>query len=118
MNCPECLELLQRRLDRVPIAPDTALEQHLAQCPLCRERHLAARRLLDALQGAPPSVPPAGLASRVVATALRAAVLLMLLAGYLIQPAGDDGKPESTPLVHHNDPPKPAPLPAPPKKEA
>jgi hypothetical protein len=110
MNCPESLELLQQRLDGAPFGANPALEQHLAECATCRERHGAARRLLDVLKGTPRAVAAPGLAARVVKTALRdrqrrqrrvrrslyvtaglaAAILLMLLAGYLDRRAGND----------------------------
>jgi hypothetical protein len=112
MNCPESQTLLQHRLDGVPIVPDAAMEQHLAVCTVCRERHAVARHLLEALRAQPQPVPPLGLPARVVAAALRdrqrrrvrlrrsltltaglaAAIVLMLLAGYLNRPALEEGK--------------------------
>ncbi len=124
MNCPESQAVLQRRLDGALVAPDAALEQHLAVCAVCRERHAAARQLLDVLRAQPQPVPPTGLPARVVAAALRdrqrrrlrlrrsltvtaglaAAIVLMLLAGYLNRPAPDDGKIDHGPIVQKPQP--------------
>ncbi len=71
MNCLECQEVLQRRLDGVSSPPDAALDQHLTACAICRQRHLAAPRLLEGLRAIPRPVPPPVLAARVVALALR-----------------------------------------------
>ena len=107
MNCPECQDILQRRLDGATIAPDAALEQHLAQCTVCRERHAAARLLLTALKGAPGPVSSADLGARTLALVLRdrerrrlrlrrsvyvtaalaASILLMLVFAYAYRPA-------------------------------
>jgi hypothetical protein len=126
MNCPECQDVLQRRLDGTVLVPDAALDQHLAQCPPCRERHAAARRLLEGLRASPRRVPPADFARRVVAAALRdrqrrrsrlrrslyltaglaAAILLMLLAGYVNHPNPGDGKPDVGPVAKQDTPPE------------
>jgi hypothetical protein len=123
MNCPESLELLQRRLDGVPLSPDAALEQHLAGCPHCRQRHAAARRLLEAIKAEPRPALPGSFATQVVAAALRdrqrrrlrlrrslfittglaAAILIMLVASYFIRPNAHDGKTEPFPLVQKRD---------------
>src|SRR2546423_1857059 len=108
MNCPECQDLLQRRLDGAAPAPDAALERHLADCARCRERHQAARRLLEGLQALPQPVPPANFA---------AAILLMLLAGYLNRPNPTDGKPEPGPIADSRKEPVP-PVPEKKKEEA
>ena len=125
MNCLECQEYLQRTLDGESIA-DAALEQHLAECLPCRERHIAARRLLEGLKAMPQAAPPADLAARVVArvlylrerrrvklrrslyvtAALAASILLMLLFSYFRAPTGGDGKPDPGPLVHEQPPKK------------
>src|SRR5947209_3499520 len=121
MNCPESQAILQRRLDGIAPAPDGALDQHLAVCAVCRERHAAGRQLLEALRGQPQPVAPVGLPERIVAAALRdrqrrrlrlrrslavtaglaAAIVLMLLAGYLNGPNPEDGKTDQGPVVHH-----------------
>ena len=36
MNCPECQELLQRRLDGEILANSPELERHLSECLACR----------------------------------------------------------------------------------
>jgi hypothetical protein len=140
MNCLECQDMLQRRLDGGPSEPDAMLDQHLAQCALCRARHAAARRLLDGLKHTPQPEAPGGLATRVVARVLRererrrlrlrrslyvtaalaASILIMLLIAYSQRPTGD-GKPEHGPMVENTPkkdgvPPAPVP-PAVPKKD-
>src|SRR5207247_6179358 len=102
MNCLECQELLQRRLDGELPADSAALEQHLRVCPTCREQHQSAQVLLDGLRAAVPPMPPEYLAPRIIAAvvqdqrmqlrfrrrvwtglAVAASLLLMALAGYL-----------------------------------
>jgi hypothetical protein len=124
MNCLECQEILQRRLDGDGTAPNPALDQHLAQCAPCRERHAAARRLLDGLRALPRPTLPAAFAARVVSAVLRdrerrrarvrrslyvtaalaASILFMLLVAYLRQPNLGDGKTEPGPMVQEGIP--------------
>jgi hypothetical protein len=60
MNCSECQERLQARLDGE--ADGTAdVEAHLASCAECRGLDAAARRLEGALRRATPPAPPADL---------------------------------------------------------
>jgi hypothetical protein len=104
MNCHECQDWLQRRLDgELHLPPDG--EEHLARCPACRGEHHAAQLLLDALQEWQRPAPPAGLAKRIVSgaladrrvrrlrlatmVALAASLLLAALAGYLWLPKRD-----------------------------
>src|SRR4051794_9812080 len=70
MNCPDCRELLQRRLDGEPAASAEA-QAHLLTCADCRAEWEAADQLLRGLAQMPPVEPPAGLARRVLAEALR-----------------------------------------------
>jgi hypothetical protein len=71
MNCLECQELLQRRLDGEPPGDRAELDRHLAACPECRERHAAAALLGEGLKLLPRPAPPADLAERVAARVLR-----------------------------------------------
>ena len=71
MNCLECQELLQRRLDGEPLADSAALEQHLRVCPTCREQHQSAQLMLDGLRAVPPPPTPAYLGPRIVAAVVR-----------------------------------------------
>ena len=71
MNCLECQELLQRRLDGELPADSAALEQHLRVCPTCREQHQSAQVLLDGLRAAVPPMPPEYLAPRIVAAVVQ-----------------------------------------------
>ena len=111
MNCLECQDLLQKRLDGERIAA-AALDRHLTECAACREQHAGALRLLDGLKRVPKPALASGFAQamaaqvvrdrrhrqekmrrRVVLTmALAASVLLMLFAAYywLPPPAGKD----------------------------
>jgi predicted anti-sigma-YlaC factor YlaD len=100
MNCPECEDLLQRRLDGEAVDP-SALEQHLAVCAACREQHYAAQLLLDALRTKPCVRLPDHLAASVVravvedrigrrrvhrwwtGVAAAASLLVVALAGYV-----------------------------------
>ena len=41
MNCLECQDILQQKLDGAVIGADARLDEHLAQCTVCRERHAA-----------------------------------------------------------------------------
>ena len=70
MNCLECQERLQRRLDREPAGAGPELEQHLVSCPECRQWHGAARRLEEGLRRVPVPPAPAGLTERIVARVL------------------------------------------------
>ena len=119
MNCPECQDVLQRRLDGEPVPRSAALDAHLAECAECRERHAAARRLLDGLRRLPAAGAPADLTRRILAgverdraerrrrarrglavtLALAASILLMAAAGYvwLPRPAANDGPVASIP---------------------
>jgi hypothetical protein len=70
MNCQECQNLVQQRLDGGDV-PDTAeLEGHLAECGECRQLTGAARRLEEGLRLLPAPLPPAGWANRVVGQVL------------------------------------------------
>jgi hypothetical protein len=97
MNCLECQEILQQRLDGRPVPDRAALERHLAGCAECRERHAAVAPLLEALRGVTPPEPAPDLAERTAARVLRdrlsrrrrlwagvalAASLLLAVAGY------------------------------------
>ena len=102
MNCLECQELLQKRLNGERVGASAALDQHLSQCATCREQHASAVLLLEGLQQLPkPKLAPGfaqSLAVRVlldrrqrqqkvrrrlfVTMALAASVLFMLFAAY------------------------------------
>ena len=60
MNCLECQDLLQRRLDGETVPGSAALEQHLAGCQSCRHTHAAGALLLEGLKELPPSPPLPG----------------------------------------------------------
>ena len=128
MNCLESLEILQRRLDGA-LAPDPALGDHLAQCSICRERHTAARGLLEVLKAAPRSAPAGALTARVLAAvardrqrrrlrlrrslyvtaAMAASILIMLAIAYFNRSPQDD-KGQPGPIVEQKkDPPSPTP---------
>jgi anti-sigma factor RsiW len=66
MNCTECQQRLQDRLDGAAGTDRSDLETHLAGCPFCRACHAAARRLQEGLRRLPPPRTPAGLTGRIV----------------------------------------------------
>ena len=70
MNCSDCLDLLQARLDGAAPLAIAEVEEHLATCPACRAQDAAARRLEAGLRLLTPPAPPAGLTERVVAGVL------------------------------------------------
>jgi hypothetical protein len=70
MDCLECQELLQRRLDGEPIA-GAMLEQHLSQCATCRDQHAAALRLLEGLRVVLRPTPVPGFAAAIAANVIR-----------------------------------------------
>jgi hypothetical protein len=107
MNCPECHDFLQRRLDGQTPAEQAALDHHLAQCANCREQHLVAQRLASGLRLLVPPAPPSYLARRIAmhvladradrlrwrrrafaAAAVAACLALMTFAGYQAQRFG------------------------------
>lgn len=135
MNCLECQELLQQRLDGAVSLSTVALEQHLAECVECRELFAAARRLNDGLATLPRPLPAEGLATRIVAAALAdrsrrrqrarlrgyvtfalaASVLILMLAGHFLPTPQDGGTDlaKSDPPRPKVTPPQPTPPPPP-----
>jgi hypothetical protein len=70
MNCLQCQQLLQDRLDGLPPTDTAEMNRHLAACPDCRRTHGAVGRLEEGLRLLAPPAPPARLADRIV-TAVR-----------------------------------------------
>jgi anti-sigma-K factor RskA len=71
-----------------------AFEEHLAQCPRCRDELAALREAVGALPGAAPDVaPPPELKQRVMAT-VRAEAPLRARSHDAAEPAGPPAKPE------------------------
>jgi DNA-directed RNA polymerase specialized sigma24 family protein len=138
MNCRECEDLLQRRLDGAGAPPPPELAAHLAGCPACRAVHAAAARLLDGLQARPRPAPPPAFAARVAAAvlkdradrrrrvrrrlsytaALAATVLLVLLAGYYWAPPAAPTPHPPGPVAEHKPRDAAPPAPQPPAPEA
>ena len=134
MNCLECRELLQKRLDGEPVVA-AALEQHMNQCAKCREQHAGALRLLEAMKALPNPKLAFGFTQALVAQvmqdrrqrlqkirrrvfvtmALAASVLVMLmLAYYWLPPLSRNNEPQpKSPFV---EVPKEKPLPKEPKE--
>lgn len=71
MNCTESLELLQTRLDGMPIRDRAPLDAHLIECAECRSLHAAAGRLTEGLGLLPRIKPPVHLRSVIVQKVLR-----------------------------------------------
>jgi hypothetical protein len=65
MNCRDCHDLLQERLDGAAGDP-AALDRHLKECPECAALAAAADRLAGALPLLAPPAPPSYLAARIV----------------------------------------------------
>jgi hypothetical protein len=139
MNCLECIELLQRRLDESQTAtlPDDAatstpdaLADHLAGCPSCRQQHQAAQALLTSLCSRHYMAPAENLTQRIVAgvlqdrhtrrlalrrrlyvtLALAASILIMALAGYIWLPPAKE-RPDPTTIAKEKSSPSPNPGP-------
>lgn len=70
MNCLECQDLLQERLDGRSIAESAEVDAHLSQCATCREQHAAALRLLEGLKEMPRPSVPSGLAQSLAAAVI------------------------------------------------
>ena len=106
MNCLECQELLQKRLDGESVSGSEALDRHLSECTACRELHAGAVCLLEGLKQQPSIKPASGFAQALAAAVIRdrrrrrertrrgvfltvalaASVLLMLLMAYQWMP--------------------------------
>ncbi len=69
MRCHEYEDLLQGRLDGQPIEAD-GLEQHLTECPSCRQLAQVAKSFEEGLKQLSSPVPPANLRGRIVAAVL------------------------------------------------
>jgi anti-sigma factor RsiW len=65
MNCHDCRQQLQARLDGEAVPADE-IAAHLAACAECRALEAAAGRLQAALRLLPAPAPPAGLVPRIV----------------------------------------------------
>src|SRR5687767_13332967 len=70
MNCLDCQDLLQRRLDGDNVARSPALEQHLAGCLSCRQNHAAAELLLLATRSRARASLPGDFPERMAAAVL------------------------------------------------
>src|SRR5689334_125799 len=70
MNCHDCQQRLQARLDGAAVPADDAVEAHLAACPECRALSDAAARLEAGLRLFTPPALPDALAARVAAGVL------------------------------------------------
>jgi hypothetical protein len=129
MNCPECQELLQTRLDGERIAATEALDRHLSECATCAELHATAARLLDGIKQLPRTNAHTNFTRSIVAQvihdrrqrqdkmrrrivvtmALAASVLLMLLAGYYWLPRQTNPEPQPKQDFVENKKPEVAP---------
>jgi predicted anti-sigma-YlaC factor YlaD len=71
MSCRDFHDLLQQRLDGPGAEIPAAYEEHLRACPDCAALDGAARCLVEGLRLQAPPAPPAALADRIIARALR-----------------------------------------------
>lgn len=127
MNCRDCQDVLQRRLDGAPEGDGPAgLARHLESCAACRDRFAAARRLRTGLALLEAPAPPHGFAGRVVARVLRdhqaralrrrltrvvaaaACLALAVLAAYALRPSDSGPAPPPRGPVVRDDPPEPS----------
>lgn len=126
MNCPECQERLQKRLDGNSLPTSDALDEHLSQCADCREFYLAAQQLQYGLRHLPkPKLTPdfaKHLAAQVVrerrqrqqkmrqrvmiTVGLAASVLLTLVLAYIWLPPSQTNGPPSKEQVAKEEPKK------------
>jgi hypothetical protein len=129
MNCLECQEWLQRRLDGDEDTVPAAVEQHRVECARCREQHNAALRLLEGLKQLPPYPPRPGLAQSVTAKvlherrqrqarvrrrvfvtmALAASIMLLVLGPYYLMPNLPHDVPKAPDPVVKKDDKRPEP---------
>lgn len=70
MTCPECLDLLQRRLDGEAI-DRVGAESHFLNCPVCQAQWEAADRLEQGLRLLKAPQPPQHLTRAITAAVLR-----------------------------------------------
>ena len=124
MNCHDCREWLQRRLDGEALVPLPELEQHLADCPACRAALAAADLLLEGIKQLPAPVCPPELTQRltaallkerraqvrrmrvrlVVTVALAASLLLMALVGNFLPPVAKNKDQQPIVKIDKTDP--------------
>jgi anti-sigma factor RsiW len=71
MNCLQCQQLLQDRLDGLPPSDAAGMNRHLAACARCRGEQAAARRLEEGLRLLTPPAPRPGLSGQIVAAVRR-----------------------------------------------
>lgn len=128
MTCSECHDLLQSQLDGVSDGARAVLDEHLAECPQCREWHAAVRVLEEGLRLLPRPAPPAELAehltgrlmadfrsrrrwrmSAAAGAALAASMLLAVLASGWLKPNAVDPWPV-TPDANQSIAGKPSPI--------
>jgi predicted anti-sigma-YlaC factor YlaD len=130
MNCPECQDFLQKRLDGERLAGSETLDRHLSECAACRELHAGAGRLLEGLKQQPQIKPASGFSETLVAAVIRdrrrrrdkmrrgvfltfalaASVVLMLLLAYQWLPRPESQQKQVNPDIAKKEPPKEAPL--------
>jgi predicted anti-sigma-YlaC factor YlaD len=129
MNCLECQELLQKRLDGERLAGLESLDRHLSECAACRDLHAGAVRLLEGLKQQPQIKPGPGFAQALAAAVIRdrrrrrertrrgvfltvalaASVVLILLLAYQWLPRSEPHQKQANPEFAKKEPPKTAP---------
>jgi hypothetical protein len=106
MTCLECLQLLQRALDREPPENPPAFAEHLARCSSCAGWHAAGQALARGLKDMPAPVLAPDFSQRMTRLVLQdrrvrrrrlqrrlrftmvlaASILIMAVAGYFLMP--------------------------------
>jgi hypothetical protein len=72
MNCLQCQQLLQDRLDGLTAIDTAEMNRHLAACAACQGSFAAAGRLEEGLRLLAPPAPPPRLSDRIVTAVLDA----------------------------------------------
>ncbi len=129
MNCLECQDLLQKRLDGERLAGSESLDRHLSECAACRELHAGAVCLLEGLQQQPQIKPGPGFAQALAAAVIRdrrrrrertrrgvlltvalaASIMLILLLAYQWIPRQEPQQESPNPGIVKKEQPKSAP---------
>jgi hypothetical protein len=121
MTCLECLQLLQRAMDREPPENPPAFAEHIARCSSCAGLHAAGQSLSRGLKDMPAAVLAPDFSQRMtrlvlqdrrvrrrhlqrrlrITMVLAASILIMAVAGYFLTPIPTNG-PGSDPFAAEN----------------
>lgn len=125
MNCRECRDVLQLRLDGAEAGHSDAATAHLSECASCRGLFAAAERMLKGVAARQAVAVPSTLADRIVAQTtadrtrrlrrsrmrwtaiigMAACVLVMIMAGQFLTRAPKHSPQTSPPIAERKQPP-------------